>query len=223
MRKYLLVASALCLTAPASAAPPAPIATGSIEAIIPIAEAAYKCGIEALSIQKYSDQVALFVATSRATPDAMNCARDWIAANATRLGIKSYFRAPNPPPQKDAATDPLEIEFWRVGDDGLSNRFHQAVSDSVKSSGRFSEGGKKGASLIFYAPTNVDWKDVGGRTEVQYTFEFWRPKERTGLDVFKPTEMGSLIDKMEGTCWEDEMPKCAEAIVERAKKVAAKQ
>ena len=71
-----------------------------------------------------------------------------------------------------------------------------------------SSGGKAG-TLVVTIPTNVDWRQVGKRTQVLYTVEF------------SSTE-GRNLGVRKGSCWEDELEKCAAQIVQDAKKAARK-
>lgn len=99
----------------------------------------------------------------------------------------------------------IPIEFRHVGDDGLSKKLADQVENAFKRSPEFLlSSGRKPGTLFVMIPTNVDWKDVGPKTKVLYTVEFSADDNRK-------------IGGRKGSCWEDELPKCAAQIVEHAK------
>jgi hypothetical protein len=111
---------------------------------------------------------------------------------------------------KGAAAKPTLVEFWHVGDDGLSQRLAERVESEFERSPNFAIGsGKKPGTLVVTIPTNVEWKLVGKRTQVSYNIEF-------------ATADNETISKSSGSCWENVLEKCATQIVEDAK-VAARR
>jgi hypothetical protein len=65
------------------------------------------------------------------------------------------------------------VEFWHVGDDGLSERLADAVDKAFERSSDFTpSSGKKPGTLVVYIPENVDWTKKLGRTKVLYHVEF---------------------------------------------------
>src|SRR5260370_18631148 len=63
---------------------------------------------------------------------------------------------------KGAAAKPTLVEFWHVGDDGLSQRLAGRVESEFERSPNFAIGsGKKPGTLVVTIPTNVEWKLVG--------------------------------------------------------------
>jgi hypothetical protein len=111
---------------------------------------------------------------------------------------------------KGAAAKPTLVEFWHVGDDGLSQRLAERVESEFERSPNFAIGsGKKPGTLVVTIPTNVEWKLVGKRTQVFYNIEF-------------ATADNETISKSSGSCWENAFEKCATRIVEDAK-VAARR
>ena len=109
-----------------------------------------------------------------------------------------------------ASAKPIPVELWRVGDDGLTLRLGDALESAFKSSPDFTlSSGKKPGTLVVTIPTNVDWKQIGGRTQVLYTVEFSSAENQN-------------VGASRGSCWDDEMAKCAAQIVSDAKTAAGK-
>ena len=81
---------------------------------------------------------------------------------------------------KGAAAKPTVVEFWHVGDDGLSQRLAERVESEFERSPNFAIGsGKKPGTLVVTIPTNVEWKLVGERTQVFYNIEFATADDET--------------------------------------------
>lgn len=96
----LVAVVSAALTSMAAAAPPQmPLARGKIEAILPAAEAAYKCGIVNLRLETartglvhlYSD-TPTYANDPGYNPAALKCAEEWVKRNAAKFGLKTgYF------------------------------------------------------------------------------------------------------------------------------------
>jgi hypothetical protein len=71
--------------------------------------------------------------------------------------------------------------------------------------------GQKPGTFVVLIPTNLRWGKIGTRKKVFYTVEF----------RFQTTD-GRKISADRGSCWADELAKCAAHIVKDAK-VAARQ
>jgi hypothetical protein len=69
--------------------------------------------------------------------------------------------------------------------------------------------GKKPGTLIVTIPNHVDWKDEGKRTRVYYITEF------TSVD-------NRPLGASRGSCWDNELGRCAIQILKRAKSLAPK-
>jgi hypothetical protein len=111
---------------------------------------------------------------------------------------------------RGAAAKPTLVEFWHVGDDGLSERLAERVESEFERSPSFAiSSGKKPGTLVVTIPTNVEWKLVGKQTQVFYNIEF-------------ATADNETISKSSGSCWDNAFEKCATHIVEAAK-VAARR
>ncbi|MCI0350028.1 MAG: hypothetical protein L0Z53_11445 [Acidobacteriales bacterium] len=63
--------------------------------------------------------------------------------------------------------------------------------------------------MIVIIPNHVDWKLAGQRTKVIYTVEFATVDQR---------KLGTI----KGSCWDDNMTKCATEIVKKAAIAARK-
>lgn len=99
------------------------------------------------------------------------------------------------------------VEVWGGGDDALTARLRNALEDAFRSSADFHlSSGKKPGTLVITLPSNVEWKQVGGRTQVLYTAEF--------------ASDGQNLGGSKGSCWDDALAKCAAQIVKDAKSAA---
>lgn len=108
------------------------------------------------------------------------------------------------------ATKPIPVEFWHTGDDGLSQKLSYEVEQTLKQSPDFTMSSERRPdTLVVRIPTNVDWNKVGQRTKVLYTVEF-SSRDNRKFGGYK------------GSCWEDQMSKCAAQIVKKAKIAARK-
>jgi hypothetical protein len=105
---------------------------------------------------------------------------------------------------------PIPVEFWHVGDDGLSQKLAHQVEQAWSKSSDFALSGKREPkTLVVTIPTNVDWKRIGERTRVFYTVEFASPDN-------------TKISQSAGYCWEDAIARCAANILRDAKVAARK-
>lgn len=99
------------------------------------------------------------------------------------------------------------VEVWCGGDDGLTERLCDSIELQFKSSPYFQmSAGKKPGTLIVSIPTNVMWKEKKGRVEVFYTVQF-------------SLSDGKLIGASKGTCWEDDLNRCAGRVLAGTEKV----
>jgi hypothetical protein len=109
-----------------------------------------------------------------------------------------------------ASTKPTLVEFRHVGDDGLSERLADQIERAFRLSADFTlSSGRKPGTLIVTIPTNVDWKQVGGRTQVLYTVEFTSSDDHN-------------LGSSKGSCWEGALVICAEQIVNQARTAVRK-
>jgi hypothetical protein len=103
------------------------------------------------------------------------------------------------------STKPTLVEVWHLGDDSLSQGLFLTVENAFKHSPEFTlSSGLKTGTLVVTIPTHVEWRRVGQRTRVLYKVEF------------SSTE-GRNLSVRKGTCWDNEMEKCAAHIVNDAK------
>ena len=98
------------------------------------------------------------------------------------------------------STKPRLIEVWHLGDDALSQGLFLTVENAFKHSPDFTlSSGRKAGTLLVTIPTHVDWRRDGKRTRVLYTVEFSSIEGRN-LGVRK------------GSCWDNELEKCADIV-----------
>lgn len=106
--------------------------------------------------------------------------------------LSSCVTAPAPPPQ------PVEIRF--LGDDGLSMRLTQAVIKSINATPSLTYSNEgRGGTVVAQTSDHVGWKRIGGRTQANYDVKF---------RVIGGGDLGRSV----GSCWEDEIAKCAAQI-----------
>jgi hypothetical protein len=91
------------------------------------------------------------------------------------------------------------VEVWGGSDDGLTIRLKDALKDALRSPEFHLSSGNKPGTLVITLPSNVGWKQVGGRTQVLYTAEF--------------ASDGKNLGGSQGSCWDDALAKCAAQIV----------
>lgn len=107
-------------------------------------------------------------------------------------------------PMNASDKNPIPIEVWRGGDDGLTLRLADALENAFKASPHFilSSGRKKG-TLVVRIPTHVGWKQIGKRTRVLYNVEFASADDQN-------------VGGSTGSCWEDALTQCAAEVVNKA-------
>ena len=92
MRAFAIVLAAMAGSA-AATPPQMPIATGTIEAILPVIRAANKCGLIAVRLEpSRKGHVSLFADGSDDLL-ALNCAGRWAERNAKRLGLRLGYQS----------------------------------------------------------------------------------------------------------------------------------
>lgn len=111
-----------------------------------------------------------------------------------------------------AATAPRSVtavEVWRVGDDGLTLKFSEAVEAELRANASFVlSRGKKPGTLIVRIPSNVEWEPAGSDTRVKYEVAF-------------ETADSKHLRVKKGSCLESSLSQCAQEIVREAELVAA--
>jgi hypothetical protein len=89
---FALIVTAVAASQGMATSPQKPLATGSIESILPAIEAAYRCGLVQLRLQPSSDgRVRLFVNGEPEDRSAYACTEAWLQENATRLTLYTGF------------------------------------------------------------------------------------------------------------------------------------
>jgi hypothetical protein len=118
-----------------------------------------------------------------------------------------------------ASTKPTLVEVWNVGDDVYTRSLRDALERAFRLSPDFTLSyGKKPGTLVVLIPTNVDWRKIGTRTKVLYAVEFRSIDEQSPADPYGARK----INAIRGSCWDDELAKCAAHIVRDAKIAARK-
>ena len=104
--------------------------------------------------------------------------------------------------------NPIPVEVWRGGDDGLTLRLADALENAFTASPYFilSSGRKKG-TLVVKIPTHVGCRQIGKRTRVLYKVEFAAADDQN-------------VGGSAGSCWEDAITQCAAQVVKDAKTAA---
>jgi hypothetical protein len=104
---------------------------------------------------------------------------------------------------------PVPTEVWSGDDTELGIRFRDALESAFQASPAFTPSfGKRPGTLIVECGA-VRSREVGRRLRAFYSVTFRTPSDR-------------LIGMRTGTCWSDELGKCAEQVVDSATKVADK-
>jgi hypothetical protein len=103
---------------------------------------------------------------------------------------------------------PTLVEVWKGGDDGLTNRLADALEIAFRASPNFKLSfGKNEGTLVVTIPTNLEWKQIAGRTKALFAIEF------SSTD-------GRPLGRSQGSCWDNELQKCASQVVRDAKVAA---
>lgn len=103
-----------------------------------------------------------------------------------------------------ASAKPTPVQIWHVGDDVLSQRLFDHVEKAFKAAQGFAlNSDRQVGTLVVTIPTNVDWTQDGKRTRVIYRVEF-------------STSDGLKLGSRRGSCWDDQLEKCAAQIVSGA-------
>lgn len=99
-----------------------------------------------------------------------------------------------------AASGPIMVEVRTGGDDGLTQR----LADQVRATFAATPGYTADVSpkrLIITIPTHVQWREINGRTQINYHVEI---------------ASGSKSIRRSGSCWETDMTICAHQVVRAA-------
>jgi hypothetical protein len=105
---------------------------------------------------------------------------------------------------------PTLVEVWSGGDDGLTNRLRDTIESAFKASSGFRlSSGKKPGTLFVTITSNVTWERVNKRTKVSYVVKFTSADSR---------DVGGSA----GSCWDDDLGKCASKILRDARIAAGK-
>ena len=103
---------------------------------------------------------------------------------------------------------PRPVQVWRGGDDGLTMRFAAALEEAFKASPLFGGQAEESRTLVATIPTNLRWRDVGGRTRFGYHVVFSDHAKRR-------------VGESRGVCWEDRVSECAARVRTDAERISA--
>jgi hypothetical protein len=106
----------------------------------------------------------------------------------------------------------VSAELRRIGDDGLTLRFAELLAAQLDAVGLpvVSKGQTRTPRILIVAiPSHLAWSNVGARVRVSYSLQFTGP-------------LGEVLGESDGTCWEDELVRCAADAVVDAQAAASK-
>ena len=107
-----------------------------------------------------------------------------------------------------ASAHKIVVTGLRVGgDDGLTQRFADALRSGIDRSPDFVTDRKSEAGLQMTIPSNLTWSETEGRLRFTFVVEFTDSRS-TNLGVST------------GVCWEDEMRECTERVLRDARTAA---
>jgi hypothetical protein len=84
--KRAILAAVLTASSATATLPQVPLATGTIDALLPAIKAANRCGVVAVRTVQNGARVSLY-ANTPVTNAALDCASRWIERNAKRLKL----------------------------------------------------------------------------------------------------------------------------------------
>lgn len=119
-----------------------------------------------------------------------------------------------------ASRSRIVVELFRVGDDGLTLRFWEAVERAFKSSADFqlTDKGLPGALRVLNTGHVVPRS--GGRFD--YSIEFSATCDERGASIPAGAPSKHILGWRKGTCSERSIAKCAAEVVKDARTAAAK-
>ncbi|HVQ06843.1 MAG TPA: hypothetical protein VMS43_00260 [Allosphingosinicella sp.] len=108
-----------------------------------------------------------------------------------------------------APQSPIPVEIRRGGDDGLTQRFADALETGIRRSGTFTmvSGVSQPDFLVFNIPSHLEWTRVGDRVRARFQVELRRGDS-------------SLLGLSSGDCWETQLEICAARVLNDARRVA---
>lgn len=110
-----------------------------------------------------------------------------------------------------ASVESTPVELRRVGDDGLTSRFADALEKALTSAPDFSiTAGNSPGTFVILIPSNVDWDQSGDRLRVKYAVRF----ERIGIGP---------LGTSRGECWDSRLEDCATQVLRDARAIRTKR
>jgi hypothetical protein len=102
----------------------------------------------------------------------------------------------------------VPVELWVRGDDGLTQRFADAIRSAISESKNFSRADVNEGALVMTIPTHVYWSEV-------------QDKINFGVVVIMTDRHRKYLGAGTGSCWESDMKPCAERVLADAKRLWA--
>jgi hypothetical protein len=136
--------------------------------------------------------------------DTSSCARQILQGlRVEHNGDRPSTAATQNHVQVSAPSAPVEIR--RVGDDGLTVRFADALEAGIRRSLTFTLAGRDppGNVLVVQIPSNLGWTRVGDRIRVRFEIEFLGPNLHA-------------LGRSNGSCWESQLQVCVDQVVSDA-------
>jgi len=104
----------------------------------------------------------------------------------------------------------VPTELWVSGDDGLTQRFADAIRHAVSKSGDLILAAAGEGQLIMTIPTHVRWQNAGDKVRFQRVVVFAdRSAKQIGIST--------------GDCWDGALDECASAVVSDARNAWAEK
>ena len=105
-----------------------------------------------------------------------------------------------------ASLGAVPVELWTGGDDALTQRFADSVRAAISESRDFTEAPANKGALVMRIPTHVYWSEVRGKINFSVV-------------VIMTDHQSKYLGVSTGSCWEEEMRRCAERVVADARQI----
>jgi len=107
-------------------------------------------------------------------------------------------------------TGPVTFDIRTGGDDGLTQRFADALDATFRGSGLFVLGSDgRPIDLVVTVPASLKWRRIGRRERVTYVAEFSGRGNQT-------------LGESKGSCWDSDLPRCASQVLRDANVVLSR-
>lgn len=102
---------------------------------------------------------------------------------------------------------PIAVDVRRSGDDGLTQRFTEAVEAALRRSRIFALSNRRPPRLLFEISQIVEWTEIGGRIRFHFQVSFKTPESR-------------VVGRSAGTCWDTNLSACAALVLTDARRAS---